>query len=237
MYAEMAELEKNHWWFQGRRAVVFDLMRHYAPKGKLLDIGLGTGFNAKAFCDQGYDVHGLEPSPDAILFAKEAVPQVAIVQSVFPSSEIPSGTYDVVTLLDVVEHLEDDSAALRDVHRILNKGGVAVITVPAFQFLWTSHDERAHHFRRYRKRELQKLFQEAGLTVRVLSYYNFFLFPLIALVRLFGKLRWKEAGNDFNKSPGFLNPILASLFGSERFLLRFTPLPYGVSLVAVVQKS
>ncbi len=237
MYAEMAELEKNHWWFQGRRNVVFDLMRRFAPKGKLLDIGLGTGFNAKAFSEQGYDVHGLDPAPEAIAFAKKTAPNVAILQSGFPSHEVPSDTYDVVALLDVLEHLKDDMTALEDVHRVLKKGGIAVITVPAFRFLWSPHDERAHHFRRYRKHELRKLFLETGFEVHVLSYYNFFLFPLIALVRLVGKLSYKHESNDFDKSPAFLNRVLAWIFSSERFLLRIIPLPFGVSLVAVVRKS
>lgn len=239
MYTEMAREEKNHWWFVGRRAVVFDILRRHGKKegkGKLLDIGLGTGFNAQKFLEMGFDVDGLDPAPEAIEFAKKIAPAVGVIQSSFPSSQIPSDTYDVAVLLDVVEHLEDDATALREVHRLLKKGGVAILTVPAFKFLWTKHDERAHHFRRYRRRELERVIRAAGLEIELLSYYNFFLFPAIALVRFVTKALGREEGSDFDKSPGVLNGLFASLFASERFLLRLTPLPFGVSLIALVRK-
>lgn len=237
MYKEMAELEGSHWWFQGRRAVVLDLLARYVPKGRLLDIGLGTGFNAKLFKDRGYDVEGVEPAPEGVAFAKTIVPNLQVIQASFPSSLIPSDTYDVVALLDVVEHLEDDAAALKDVSRILTRGGVAIITVPAFRFLWTTHDERAHHFRRYRKSQLNAILKGADLEPVVLSYYNFLLFPLIMFARLLGKLRKESKKSDFDKTPRFLSSILAAVFGSERYLLRFLTLPFGVSLVALVRKS
>lgn len=236
MYSEMAEMEKKHWWFLGRRAVVFDILKRVSSKGKLLDIGLGTGFNAQKFLEMGFDVDGLDPAPEAIEFAKKIAPKVGVIQSSFPSSQIPSDTYDVAVLLDVVEHLEDDTAALADVKRALKKGGVALLTVPAFMFLWTKHDERAHHFRRYRKSELVHAIRVAGLEPEFVSYYNFFLFPLIALVRIITKASGREEGSDFDTTPGFLNGLLAFIFGSERFLLRFFPLPFGVSLIAVVRK-
>jgi len=239
MYAEMAEMEKNHWWFVGRRAVVFDVLRRHGKKegkGKLLDIGLGTGFNANLFLKEGYEVHGLDPSEEAIQFAKTIAPSLSVIQAPFPSPEIPSDTYDVAALLDVVEHLEDDTTALREVHRLLTKGGIALITVPAFMFLWTKHDERAHHFRRYRKAELERVIRAAGLEIELISYYNFFLFPAIVLVRFLGKLLRREEGSDFDKSPGVLNGLFAFLFASERFLLRHMTLPFGVSLIALARK-
>lgn len=237
MYAEMAKEEKNHWWFVGRRAVVFDVLRRYGKKGKLLDIGLGTGFNANLFQKEGYVVDGLDPSPEAIQFAKTTAPDISVIQAPFPSPEIQSDTYDVAALLDVVEHLEDDTAALREVHRLLKKDGIALITVPAFMFLWTKHDERAHHFRRYRRRELVRVVRAAGLEPEFVSYYNFFLFPAIAFVRFITKVLGRDTGSDFDKSPGFLNGLFAFIFGFERFLLRLTPLPFGVSLIAVVRKK
>lgn len=236
MYREMAEEEKSHWWFLGRRVVVFDVVRRYGKKGKLLDIGLGTGFNANLFEKEGYAVDGLDPSPEAIQFAKTIAPNISVIQAPFPSPEIPSDTYDVAALLDVVEHLEDDTAALREVHRLLKKDGIALITVPAFMFLWTKHDERAHHFRRYRKHELLCLIRAAGLEPEFVSYYNFFLFPAIALVRFVTKALGREEGSDFDKSPALLNGLFAFIFGFERLLLRLTPLPFGVSLIAVARK-
>lgn len=238
MYEEMAAMEGSHWWFLGRRAVVLDLISRFAPShGKLLDIGLGTGYNANIMSKQGFDVVGVEPSKDAIAFAKKTAPQVSVIESPFPSNAIPSDTYDVALLLDVVEHLEDDGAALRDLKRVLKPGGVAFITVPAFMFLWTAHDKKAHHFRRYTKAELLRVIREADLKPTFVSYYNFFLFPAIAALRILGKMLGRsEEGSDFDVTPRFLNGFLASLFSSEKWLLRVTSLPFGVSLVAFVKK-
>lgn len=236
MYAQMAELEKNHWWFVGRRAVVFDVLRRARVSGKLLDVGLGTGFNARAFERMGFSVEGLDPAPEAVAFAKDIVPNVPVFAAPFPSAKVPSATYDVVMLLDVLEHLEDDVAGARDVARVLKPGGMAIITVPAFRFLWTKHDESAHHFRRYRKKELCRVLEGAGLELVFVSYYNFFLFPLIAFVRMLTKVLGREGGSDFDKTPHFLNRLLGWFFGVERFLLRFFRFPFGVSLIAVIRK-
>jgi SAM-dependent methyltransferase len=150
---------------------------------------------------------------------------------------VVSGAYAVVTMLDVLEHLEDDVAALREVARILRPGGIVLITVPAFSFLWSRHDELAHHYRRYRRFELCRRLREAGLEPQFVSYFNFFLFPAIALVRLATKaLGIRKEGSDFAATPVLLNGVLGALFGAERFLLRFMPLPFGVSVLAVAKK-
>jgi 2-polyprenyl-3-methyl-5-hydroxy-6-metoxy-1,4-benzoquinol methylase len=233
----MSALEQEHWWFVGRRAVVFSLLRRFASHGALLDVGVGTGLNAALFAKAGYSVTGIEPSADAISFAKQKAPSVHIIETTFPSSDIPSDTYDVVVMLDVLEHLDDDRAGLAEVRRVLKPGGVLLVTVPAFAFLWSGHDELAHHHRRYRRGELVRKFVSAGLTPTKTSYYNFFLFPAIAVIRLLKSvLRITNAESDFGATPRFLNTPLALLFGSERFLLRFVSLPFGVSLVAVAKK-
>ena len=106
MYEEMAALEGDHWWFRGRRAVVLDLIRRFAPRsGRVLDIGLGTGFNANLMVQQGYEVTGLEPSKDAIVFASRVAPRVSVIESMFPAPSVPPASYDIALLLDVVEHI------------------------------------------------------------------------------------------------------------------------------------
>lgn len=238
MYAEMAELEKTHWWFLGRRAVLADVVRRFFPlRGKLLDVGVGTGWNAALFTKEGFVVEGVEPAPEGVRFIKEKLPDMCVYEELFPSSRVPSAAYDAVCMLDALEHIEDDGAALRDVVRVLKPGGAVLITVPAFRFLWTRHDERAHHFRRYTRSELVGKMRAAGLDPAWVSYYNFFLFPLIAAVRLVAKLTRREGGNDFDKTPKAMNAFLAFVFGSERFLLRFFPFPFGVSIIAVARKS
>lgn len=239
LYKEMAELEETHWWFRGRRTIITDMLERYVPAGaRVLDVGLGTGANALTMTRLGYAVTGVEPSQDAIAFAKQKVPDVPVIQSMFPSSAVPEAAFDAVVLLDVLEHFEDDGVALRGVATALRPGGIVLITVPAFQFLWTKHDELAHHHRRYRKPELVRALQHAGLTPIFASYYNFFLFPAIVLVRFLTKLlRLERDESDFSRTPGFLNGIFARIFGAERWLLRATSLSWGVSLIAVAKKQ
>lgn len=237
MYSHMAEQEGSHWWFRGRRAVVLDMLARRMPRsGRLLDIGLGTGYNARLLTDEGYTVEGVEPASEAIAVARKLVPDIHIYETPFPSPEIPSDAYRVAVMFDVLEHLPNDVEALKGVKRVLEHDGMVLITVPAFPFLWTQHDVRAHHFRRYRKHELVRAITAAGLEPVYVSYYNFFLFPLIALVRFVQPYLRMEDTDDLEKSPRFLNTPLSWLFGGERFLLRLLVLPYGVSLVAIARK-
>lgn len=236
MYAEMADLERRHWWFQGRRAIVLDVLKRASQRGRVLDIGLGTGYNAKVLLEKGYSVDGVEPASEGLAFARKIAPGAHIIQAPFPSDQIPAATYDVAIMTDVLEHLEDDAAAARELVRVLKPGGKALLTVPALPFLWTPHDERAHHFRRYTKAELQSVLSNAGLTVEFLSYYNFFLFPLIASARLLGAVLPKSNKSDFDKTPKLLNGVLAALFSAEKYPLRWIRFPVGVSLIALVRK-
>ena len=239
LYGEMAEMEKTHWWFLGRRAVLTDvLLRFKKDRKNLLDVGAGTCLNTADFKKIGFNAVALESHPEALALAATVAPDVEIIQVPFPSPRIQSNMYDVVTLLDVLEHLKDDTDSLEEVHRILAPNGIALITVPAFMFLWTSHDVRAHHFRRYRRNELVSKLKSAGFEPCFVSYYNFFLFPPIALVRFIQKfVVQKNETSDFSRSPAVLNSFFAFLFGIERFLLRFIILPFGVSLIAVARKK
>lgn len=238
LYSEMAELETKHWWFLGRRAIILDTLQRFSKrKGALLDVGLGTGLNASFFSNIGFAVEGVETSPEAIAIAKEKVPHLRIVQASFPSPAIPSSRYEVITMLDVLEHFEDDVAALSAAHEALAPGGILLITTPAFMFLWSGHDELAHHYRRYRKKELIKKLKDAHLEPYLVSYFNFFLFLPIALVRFItNRAGIKKTASDFSSTPKFINWPLAKFFGAERFLLRFFALPVGVSLLVVARK-
>lgn len=239
LYAEMAEMEKTHWWFLGRRAIIKEvLLRFKKDRRILLDVGAGTCLNTKEFNRIGFKAIALESHPEAQNLARTVAPEIEIIDAPFPSPRIPSNSYDVVTLLDVLEHLKDDNESLSEVQRILLPNGVVLITVPAFMFLWTKHDERAHHFRRYTRHELREKLKSAGLEPMFVSYYNFFLFPPIVFVRFLQKFfAPKNETSDFSRSPKVMNALFASLFGAERFLLRYVRLPFGVSLIAVARKK
>ena len=209
-----------------------------ASHNKLLDVGCGTGLNAMLFSGNGFWVTGLETSAVAIDLARAIAPSINILATSFPSSLVPRDSYAVITALDVIEHIDDDKGMIRAVADALQPGGIVLISVPAFSFLWSVHDELAHHKRRYNRAELSSSLAMAGLEPVFISYFNFFLFPAIALFRvLSGALRFSRNVSDFSATPELLNSMLASIFAAERFLLRFFPLPFGVSLIAVARKN
>jgi len=149
LYLESAEIEAKHWWFVGRRAILLDTLMRFsgASHNKLLDIGCGTGLNAMLFSVNGFLVTGLETSAVAIGLARAIAPSINILATSFPSSLVPRDSYAVITALDVIEHIDDDKGMIRAVADTLQPGGIVLISVPAFSFLWSVHDELAHHKR------------------------------------------------------------------------------------------
>jgi SAM-dependent methyltransferase len=148
---------------------------------------------------------------------------------------IPSGWADVVLLLDVVEHLDDDVAGLRGARRFLREGGVLVVTVPAYQWLWSGHDVALGHRRRYVAAELRRLVEGAGYRVERLTYFNTVLFPAIAWTRLYKRLRG-DVRHDLRRPGPVLNSVLQWLFALERHVVPTPALPFGTSLLVVARR-
>lgn len=238
LYQEMYDIEEKHWWFHGRRKILYSVLKQAIGKvEKILDIGCGTGFNAQWLRGLGREVYGLEMSEEAIKFARSRAPELNIIKGEFPNHKIKE-KFDIITLFDVLEHFDDDGKALAAVRDLLNPGGYVILSVPAFSFLWSEHDELAHHKRRYTGRELRDKLTAAGFEVVRLTYFNTFLFPLILVFRFLRKIFGLRAGKtDFFMAPAPLNLWLAKIFGAERFLLRYISFPFGVSLLAVVRKA
>jgi SAM-dependent methyltransferase len=138
---------------------------------------------------------------------------------------------------DVLEHIEDDLAAVSEIARVLRPGGAAIISVPAHQWLFSEHDAALHHFRRYSKARLRDVLERGGFRIRRISYWNAALFPAICLHRLLVKLRrGHEPRSDIRSSPWPINQALAALLAVEAAILRHAPLPWGVSLVGVAER-
>jgi SAM-dependent methyltransferase len=239
LYRQMRDVEDHHWWFQGRRRIVATLLGSLdlPVNAKILDLGCGTGGNLEILSGFG-SVTGVEMDGTAAELARER--GSATVLSGYLPDHLPAelGRFDCVTLLDVLEHIELDAQSLETIHRLLAPGGRVLITVPAFKFLWGPHDEAHHHKRRYRGNALQSLLQGAGFKVVKLSYYNTWLFPPAALVRLVRKLiPGGEAGLEVELPPSWLNHTLEAIFASERHVLTRTCFPFGVSLLAVGEKT
>lgn len=241
LYRDHAAMETDHWWFQGRRAVVQAVLESHFGVGRqrrsILDVGCGTGGMLPILAELGTDVVGLDMSAEAAAHAQRTAPDGATARVGKIPDDIPAnGSLDLVTAFDVIEHIDDDVAALRSLRQALKPGtGVLLITVPAYQWLWSPHDDLNQHKRRYTKRALRKRLGEAGLEVVRLSYFNTWLFPVVAGVRLVrkGLPGDGDGASDFVMPAARTNRMLTCLFSSERHLVRRTTLPVGVSLIAL----
>jgi len=237
LYQQMRELEDRHWWFVGRRAIVASLLRNSGlPKdARMLDVGCGTGGNLGMLSKFG-QVIGAELDENAAQLALGRG-YAPIVRGKLPDAlPLAADSFQCITLLDVLEHIEDDFATLKTMNALLTTGGQLLITVPAFPFLWGAHDEAHHHQRRYRATGLRQLLVDAGFEITTLSYCNSLLFPVVAVVRLLRRFfPAGDAGAELSLPPASLNSLLTTLFSSERHLLR-VGLPFGVSLVVLAKK-
>ena len=246
-YDEFRRLEENHWWFVSRRAIFFDLLHRLLPKmekRRILDIGCGPGEMLADLSGLGVP-YALEYSHHALKYLKTRGFRLMIQGSALA---LPSRdeTFDLVTLFDTMEHIEDDRGVIRESFRVLKKGGYAIITGPAYQFLYSNNDRVAHHIRRYTVGEIRRKAEEAGFTVVKLSYINAILFPLILPAILAIKLKqrllpeppdqWK-ANVSLGDPTGAVNRLLTAVFSFERVLLRSIDFPFGHSFVCILRRD
>ncbi len=239
-YEKTSEFEEDYWWFKGRRRIVFDKVEKPAKtsKGKvLLDIGCGTGITIRKI--KGFDVMiGVDVSKEALNYAKGRNCKNLICGSVY-TLPLRSNSADCLLMLDVLEHLSEEKAALLEVHRVCKEGGEITVTVPAYQFLWSGEDEVSNHKRRYVKLELRRLIESSRFKIQKLSYFNCFLMPSIYTVILFNRVFNKKAmqESDLKKIPNVLNLIFEMILYVESILLRIINLPFGASLICIASKE
>lgn len=238
VYRELASLDEGDWWwFVGRREIIREtLERHLRPRAarRVLDAGCGSGGNLPMLRRFGA-VTGLEPSPIAVAAARKRCGEaVRVIEGPLPEG-LPAGeTFDLIGLFDVLEHLEHPVPTLEALRRHLTPDGQLVVTVPAFPFLWSKHDEINHHFRRYTLRALTTELSAAGFRVDFSTHYNISLFPPIAAVRLLRKvLPGTESDNEGSLTSGFANALLTRTFSAERHLVSRVRFPFGVSLLVM----
>jgi len=239
IYLQMREVEDRHWWFAARRRILQRVISSLSlpDQARVLDVGCGTGGNLKLLSQFG-QVSAMEMDDTARNLAQAR--NIADVRA----GKLPDGIpfpgqhFDLIVLLDVLEHINDDAGSLIALKSILAPNGHVVLTVPAFPFLWSQHDEVHHHKRRYRTAGLRRVIQGAGLEVVYMTHYNMWLFPAIAMARLAQRFLPSRENKPELKAPASLpNMLLETLFGSERFLVPRARLPLGVSLLAVLEVS
>lgn len=238
IYDRMAELDELHWWYRARREVLGALIRRTVelpPNAKALEVGCGTGHNLKMLGRFG-EVDGIEIDPQARALAEKRAGRAIGAAPLPDLPGVPRGAYHLVAALDVVEHIDDDRAAIAVLAACLRPGGNLLVTVPAHQWMWSTHDELNHHKRRYSKRALQRLIDESPLRLKSIGYFNSLLFPLAAAARLAGKIAGKQ-GSDDSLPPKPVNYVFERCFAAERFLIGTVPLPPGLSLFAVASAT
>lgn len=237
LYRQMAETQQHHWWFAARRHILQRLLQRLVSSPvSILEIGCGPGGNLAMLSGFG-QVCAVEMDAYALDEARKAAPQTEIRQGWLPDN-IPfdDRQFGLICLFDVLEHVEDDQGALDRVYQRVEKGGMVVLTVPAFQWLYGAHDEAHHHFRRYTAARLRLLAERAGFRVKRHGYFNTLLFPLVGALRLAGRILGKDRSDDAAIPPPRLNRLLYHIFAAEAWLVPHRFFPFGVSALAVLEK-
>ena len=238
VYDRMAELDELHWWYRARREVLRELIRRrisLPADARILEVGCGTGHNLPMLGAFGR-IDAIEVDGAAREIASRRLGH-AVMDAPLPRLPgVPAHAYDLIAMLDVLEHVEEDRAALVSLAERLRPNGRILITVPAHPWMWSAHDEVNHHQRRYTRRTLAKTVADAGLRLEMLSWFNSLLFPLAAAARLAGRVTGREDSDD-KLPPAPVNRLFEALFGLERYAIGRVPFPPGVSLAAIVSAS
>ena len=237
MYQQMMEVEDKHWWFVARRSLIEQVISklNLPEDAEIFEAGCGSGGNLAMLARHG-KVYAMELNETARLFARNL--QIGEIQPGCLPDDIPfpDKKFDLILLLDVLEHLEEDTASLQALSTKLKPSGWLLITVPAYPWLWSKQDELLHHKRRYILSNLCKIVSSAGYKVHFVNHFNFVLFPLIAIVRFVQNL-FNKGGNEQAMPPQLINQILTFLFAFECHLINRLYLPFGVSIMLYAQRN
>jgi SAM-dependent methyltransferase len=239
-YEILYRIEEGHWWHAARRNMVLDWIKQSYPARhdlKILDAGCGTGLMLQQLRELG-TAEGVDISEEALDFCRRRG-MVNVRQADVHHLPYDASTYDVVTALDVLEHVDDDVAVLDEFARVLRAGGRAYLFVPAHKWLWSLQDEVSHHRRRYTAKTLREALSASNLTVERLSYVSTLLLPVIFLGRQWLKvtLRFRPRDTENDLHPAWSNGILRGIFESEIPMLRRTNMPFGASLLCTARKA
>lgn len=241
-YEVEAEVERRHWWFQGRRRILTRLLDRVDPpvstRARVLDVGCGTGANGPVLAAGGRLAIGLDASPIPLgLHGTGERGHAARVRGDAGALPFASGSFDLVVALDVLEHLDDDVAAAQELLRVVHPGGLLVAFVPALRLLWGLQDDVSHHRRRYSRGQLRQVVMAAGFQIERLTFFNTFLFPPILAARLAMRVRPPKGLKSENELGGpVLNAVLNAIFSAEAPLIERLDLPIGVSLACVARR-
>ncbi|MBI5075460.1 MAG: class I SAM-dependent methyltransferase [Nitrospirae bacterium] len=229
-FRQLKEAEETYFWFQVRRKWIYDrISKVIPPPAKILEVGCGTGNVSSFLAHKGYDVTGCEYYEEALVLGWPGFTKVRGDASSLPFQD---GSFDIVGLFDVIEHIEDDTAPLKEAFRVLRQGGIAVVTVPARDELWSFVDKRAFHKRRYTKERLAGALHNADFVLNS----NEYIFMMLYLPMKILRMRPVDVRSPFEINPA-VNRILKGWFDMERRVSQMISLPIGTSLLAIAEKN
>jgi SAM-dependent methyltransferase len=241
-YAIMDEVEGSHWWFVGRRAILESFLRSIVSRLKadeleprrILDVGCGTGANLEMLSQFG-QAQGVDVSDDALEFCRRK--GLNAQKGLAETLPFEDESFDITTALDVVEHLDDDIAGLREMYRVTRKGGYSLVFVPAFMWLWGVQDDISNHRIRYTKKQIVERLKQAGFKVERATYANWTFFLPILAGRTLMKITGIKPESENNVNVSALNGLFGKIFASERLWLKNFNFPVGVSIVIVASRE
>jgi SAM-dependent methyltransferase len=240
-YAIMDEVEGSHWWFVGRRAILESFLHKIVSRLTthdsrlcILDVGCGTGANIEMLSQYG-ESEGVDVSDDALEFCRRK--GLKVQKGLAETLPYDDESFELTTALDVIEHLDDDVAGLREMYRVTKRGGYSLVFVPAFMWLWGVQDDISHHRIRYTRKQITERIERAGYIVERATYANITFFLPILAGRTLMKLTGIKPESENNITISGLNGILGKIFSAERFWLRNLNFPFGVSIVVVAKKT
>ena len=237
VYHDMIEQQKKHWWFRARRTIIDKVLKKHIPEGdhKILEIGCGTGGNIPMLKKYGA-VSAMEMDEFALKYSAETF-EIDAREGSLPNKIPFEEKFDLICLFDVLEHVEEDKMALLKLSQMLNPGGKIFLTVPAHQWLYSSHDKTMHHFRRYSTTAFKTSISFSKMNISKISHFNFLLFPLLILTRLIDMISSSDESIGYKTPNAFLNGSLYTVFSLERFFINMISFPFGGSLFAVLEDS
>lgn len=239
LFDEMYKVESQHWWFVARRKIIANVIRDLklGKDARILDAGCGNGDNLEMLSKVG-QLAAIERDENALAKAKKRCIG-EVVKGELPDN-LPATINkenDLIVLLDVLEHIDDDQESLSILSGLARNSGTLLVTVPAYQFLWTVHDELHHHKRRYTTKELKKIIERNGWKVEYISYFNTFLFPLALIDRVRQKIFPSSNQHELNMPNGFINSLFEKIFSMESNFIGKFSLPFGLSIIVIAKKE
>ena len=235
VYIRHIKNENEHWWFKARREILSYQIKKYTNKNKIkvLDFGAGSGTNIRMLSHFG-KVDAYEKDLETTIFLKKRFKNTTtnIINKPFSKNQ----KYDLILAADVIEHIKNDKIIIKNLNKILKKDGLLIITVPAYNFLFSKKDETLKHFRRYNQVSLKRLFNKDYKKIKI-SYYNFFLFiPISILIIIFKIVNYQFIDDVETKPNSVANNIFYNIFRFEKYILKYVNLPFGLSIISIFKK-